>query len=340
MVQRNPHSIVILGGDRHDSWQDKQRTKRVEVELATDMASQATFTCFDPRFRILDRYSSEDGVDQLIMYVYMGFGADLGPPIFKGLLARVERGDTDSTFIAYDMGYKMRKELKAEYHQGIHDLQIIKKLATRNGLAFVGPDEAPDLEVHPSMIQDSKNDWEHTMERARSSGFNIFVRQDTLFCKEPAKVKAPILTLKYRDDFVMEHDFSLSYKLPENQQGRPKVVQRRGRKKDGWRLTGESNSHKRGHIPVETRHDIAEHTKRYANRRAHAHKELQREPAFNCTIRSIPPLPGVRPDVRNTIELLNLGKLFSGPYLCDKVRHEHTGSSFVTEYTLYRDYAK
>src|SRR6185436_10017720 len=124
--------------------------------------------------------------------IYMGFGQDLGEPVFKGLLARVERGDTDSTLIAFDMALKMRKELKTEYHRGIHDLQIIQKLATRNGLGFVGPDEAPALETHPSMIQDSKNDWEHSMERARSSGFNVFVRQDTLFCKEPAKIKAPI----------------------------------------------------------------------------------------------------------------------------------------------------
>lgn len=340
MVHRNPHSIVLLGGDRFDTWKDKQIVERVEVELATDMASEARFTCFDPRFRILDRYTTGDGVLQLVMFIYMGFGEDLGEPIFKGLLAAVERGDSDTTFTAYDMGYKMRKQLKNEYHQGINDLGIIEKLATRNELAFVGPDEPPALEVHPSMIQGSQNDWEHTMERARSSGFNIFVRQDTLFCKEPAKIKDPILTLKYRKDFQIEHGLSLRYKLPENQQGRPKVTRRHGRKRGGRRLTGESKTHNRGHVQEEIRHDLAEHTKLYANRRAHAHKELQREPSFNCTIISVPPLPGVRPDVRNTIELQNLGKLFSGPYLCDKVRHEHTGNSFVTEYNLYRDSAR
>lgn len=340
MVQRNPHSIVLIGGDRYDTWQDKQQTKRVEVELATDMASQATFTCFDPRFKILDRYSTGDGVPQLIVRVYMGFGENLGPPVFKGLLAAVERGDTDTTFTVYDMGYKMRKALKTEYHNNLHDVQIIEKLTRRNELEFVGPDEAVDLEPHPSMIQDSKNDWEHGIERARSSGFNLFVRQDTLFCKEPAKVGEPILTLAYRKDFIVEHDFSMRYKLPENQQGRPKVHYRRTRGKGGWRLTGESKSHNRGTIQPEIRHDTAEHTKRYADRRAHAYKEKQREPSFNCTIMSVPPLPGLRPDVRNTIELLEMGKLFSGPYLCDKVRHEHTGNSFVTEYNLYRDYAK
>src|ERR1051325_3044655 len=238
MVEKNPHSIVILAGDRYDTWLDKQIVKRVEVELATDMSSEARFTCFDPRFRILDRYSEPGGVPRLLVLVYMGFGQDLGEPVFKGLLDKVERGDTDTTFIFGDMGLKMRKGLENEYHKGLNDLQIISKLAKRNGLKFEGPDKAVDLEEHPSMIHDSKNDWEHTMERARSSGFNIFVRQDTLFCKEPAKIKAPIITLQYRKDFWMEHGFSMRYKLPENGQGRPKIVERRGRKRGGGRLVG------------------------------------------------------------------------------------------------------
>ena len=337
MVEKNPHSIIVLSGDRYDSWRDKQLVKHVEVELATDMSCEAKFTCYDPRFKILDRYSSGGGVPRLIVLIYMGFGEDLGQPVFKGLLDKVDRGDTETTFVFGDMGLKMRDELKAEYHKGLNDLGIISKLTKRHGLEFEGPDSAVDLEIHPSMIQDFKNDWHHAKERAGSSGFNVFVRQDTLFCKEPAKIGDPILTLKYRKDFWMLHEFSLGYKLPENIKGRPKIVHRRGRKRGGWRLEGQSSGHSRGHHPVEGRHDLAEHTKKYANRRAHAHKELQREPSFDCTIRSIPPLPGVRPDIRNTIELQELGKLFSGPYLCDKVRHEHSGSSFQTEYSLYRD---
>ncbi|MGA9774010.1 MAG: hypothetical protein WBV94_33575 [Blastocatellia bacterium] len=340
MVEKNPHSIVILGDDRYDSWVTKQTVKHVEAELTTDMASQAKFTCFDPRFRILDRYSEEGGIPQLVMKVYMGFGQDLGEPVFKGLLAEVERTDTDSTFIAYDMGLKMRKQLNTEYHKNLDDLQIIQKLAVRNGLNFEGPEQPPALEKHPSMIHDSKNDWEHAMERSESSGFNLFVRQDTLFCKDPANISDPILTLKYRKDFWMLRDFDFNYKLPENQQGRPKKVHRHGRGYAGGRLVGKSSEHRRGHFPVEMRHDLAEHTKLYANRRAHAHKEKQREPSFQCPVRSIPPLPGLRPDVRNTIMLENVGLLFSGPYLCDKVRHEHSGNSFVTYYDLYRDIGK
>jgi phage protein D len=314
----------------------------VKVELATDMASEASFTCFDPRFRILDAFTSGDGVGLLPMQFYMGFGQELGPPVFEGLLQRVERGDDETTFIARDMGVKMRSKLNHEYHQNLHDLAIIRKLATRNGLAFVGPDEADALEPHPSMVQDWRNDWEHTMERARASGFVIFVRHNTLYCKNPAKISAPILTLRYRKDFDLVAPLwghSLSYKLPENQQGRPKYAKVFGRKRGGRRLTGKSREHARGHLMTKgAARDPAEHTKLYADRRAHARKELQREPAFRLRIISIPPLPGLRPDVRNTIQLENLGKLFSGPYLCDKVTHEHVGDGhFKTEYDLYRD---
>jgi phage protein D len=338
-AKRNPHSIVIIAGRRFDSWVDKQLTKRVSVELATDMASEASFTCFDPRFRILDSFTSGDGVPLLPMQFYMGFGQDLGPPVFEGYLQRVEHGDSDSTFIARDAGIKMRRELKSEYHQNMHDLAIIKKLATRNGLAFEGPDQAPQLEIHPSMPQDWRNDWEHTMERARASSFVIFVRHNTLYCKEPAKITEPILTLRFRKEFWPLWGHSLTYKLPENQQGRPKIAIVHARGRGGKRLEGKSKEHPRGHIMRKgAARDKAEHTKLYADRRAHAHKELQREPAFRLHVLSIPPLPGLRPDVRNTIQLENLGKLFSGPYLCDKVKHEHDGGGkFDTEYDLYRD---
>jgi phage protein D len=337
MPRKNPHAIVEIAGHRYDSWRDKQLFRQVTVELASNMASEALFRFFDPRFRILDSYTGDDGVPELPMKFWLGFGDDLGPPIFQGLLEVTERGDSDTTFIAYDKGYKMRRTKDSEYHRNLHDVEIITKLARRNGLNVEGPDDLSNLEKHPSLPQDSQNDWEHSMERARHSGYVLYVRDDTLFIKEPAKVKGPILTLKNRKDFWLLHNFDFKYKLPENQQGRHKHVEWRSRKRGGRRLTGNSREHKRGHKLREIRHDISEHTKPTANRRAHASKELQREHAFTLDVRSIPPLPSVRPDVRDTIALENVGKLFSGPYLCDKVTHDLTGQGFATQYSLYRD---
>ena len=340
MGLHNPHYVVKVGGTTYDSWKHKQLIKQVTVELATNQASEALFRVFDPHFEILDSYTSEDGVPEMEVKVWMGYGQDLGEPVFKGLLDRIERGDTDTTFRVYDMGRKMRRQLQNEYHGKINDLGILKKLALRNHLLFEGPDSPVQLDDHDSMIQDSKNDWEHAHERAKEAGFSIYVRQDTFFAKEPATVRAPKLTLTYRKDFVMLHNFDLSYKLPENQQGRPREVVRHYRERGGRRGEGRSKKHKRGHHLTDATHDIAIAKKSYANRVAHASKQLQREHAFSCNVRSISPLPGLRPDARDTIMLKEVGKLFSGPYIADRVRHDGTAEAFVCEYMLYRDMEK
>lgn len=337
MTPRNPHYIIEINGRRLDSWKDKQIIKHVQVELATNKASEAQVALFDARFKVLDSFTSGDGVPQLPMFVWMGFGWDLGPPVFKGLLVRVHRDSTTTHFIAYDMGYKMRRERRGEYHNNMDDIEINRKLAARNGLSFEGPDGEVKLDKHKAIIQDSKNDWEFMSERNRESGFVHYVRDDTLYVKEPAKIKAPLITLVYRRDFVLLHELDMTYKLPENRQGKPLEVEWRGRRKGGRRLVGVSPKHPRGTRPMQITEDLAIHSKSYANRRATAAKELQREHAFTCTIRSVPPLPGVRPDVRDTIALANAGKLFSGPYLCDQVRHEGDAGGFRTEYSLYRD---
>lgn len=333
----NPHAIVEIGGRRFDSWRDKQLFKQVTVELASNMASEALFRFFDPKFRILDSFTGADGVPAYPMEVWLGFGLDLGPPIFQGLLRVTERGDSDTTFIAYDNGYKMRRIRPTEYHYNLNDLEVIQKLALRNGLKFVGPDDPVALTKHKSLIHDSQSDWEHSMERARHASLVLYVRDNTLFAKEPAKIKAPILTLRNRKDFWLLHNFDFKYKLPENVQGRHKEVKFYTRKKGGRRLTGNSKVHPRGHEQNEARHDVEIHDKTMADRRAHANKELQREHAFTLDVRSIPPLPSVRPDVRDTIALEDVGLLFSGPYLCDKVTHDHTATGFATQYSLYRD---
>jgi hypothetical protein len=333
----NPHGIVVIGGRRFDSWLNKQLIRQITVELASNMASEALIRLFDPRFRIIDSFTGDDGVPEYLVQVYLGFGQDLGPPVFQGLLEVTERGDTDTTFIAYDKGYKMRRLKPTEYHNNLNDLEVIQKLALRNGLNFVGPDDPVALSKHKSLIHDSQNDWEHSMERARHSSLVLYVRDDTLFAKEPAKVKAPILTLRNRKHFWLLHNFDFKYKLPENQQGRHRKVDFYTRKRGGRRLTGESKIHRRGHKLNEARHDVQIHDKVTADRRAQANKELQREHAFTLDVRSIPPLPSVRPDVRDTIALENVGALFSGPYLCDKVIHDLTATGFATQYSLYRD---
>src|SRR5882724_8364892 len=177
-----PHAIVEIEGfpARFDSWKEPRLFSRLNVELTTGECSQATWEVFDQDFRFIDKCSKADGIQMSTVRVWTGFGGDLGQPVFKGLLARVQRGEAKTTFIAYDMGFRMRLVQKAEYHKG-DDLAIIKKLAVRNGLKFVGPAKPLKLEAHKAMAQDEQTDFEHAAERAHDAGLLLWVREDTLF---------------------------------------------------------------------------------------------------------------------------------------------------------------
>jgi len=231
----------------------------------------------------------------------------------------------------------MRQEVKAEYQYNKHDLQVIQTLVTRNGLAFEGPDNPPPLVKHKCLPQSQKNDWKHAARRSKDAGLVLYCRGDTVFAKQPAAIGSPLVTLTYRKDFVFKHEFDCTYKLPENTHGRNKHVQSRGRNKGGHRLTGKSNENARGTAGLSFKHDLAIHQKGFADRRAQAEKDLQREHAFVVDVRSVPPLPKIRPDNRDTIALQNIGNLFSGSYLIDKVKHDGVAAGFTTDYTLYRD---
>lgn len=332
----NPHAIVEIDGFQWDSWKHPGLFSRVGVELTTGDASEATWEAIDENFRILDKYSQPSGVAMASMRVWLGLGLELGEPVFKGLLARVQRGESRTTLVAYDMGFKMRLVKKTEYHNKADDIAIIRKLALRNGLKFEGPANPLKLEPHQAMPQDEQTDWEHAAERAREAGLVLFVRGDTLFAKYPAKVGVPKLTLRNRKDFQLLRDFDLTFRVPENRDGKPKKVTVRGRGRGGKRLIGESDESSRGNEPLRIKHDLSRHTKQHATRRAQAQKELDREHAFNLYVRTVSSLPDTRVDVRDTLQILEVGRLFSGAYLADKVAHELSPGRLTSSYELHR----
>ncbi len=354
-VNKNPHAIVEIDGFRWSSVDHPRLFQRVSVELSTGEASEAVWEIFDPKFVVINHYSKADGIPMATVRVWLGLGnPDLvGEPVFKGLLARVERGDSNTAFRAYDMGFKMRLEKKTGYQKG-DDVAIIQSLAKRNGLLFEGPDEGTRPRVvldpkhvakhprhkHRSLPQTAQTDWEHATECARASGLVLFVRGDTLFAKAAA-VTAPDgqekLTLTYRKDFNILRQFDLVYKTPENRDGRPRSVHVRVRGRGGRRLFGAAEGSNRGQKQVSLKTDLPENVQSTATARAHAKRDLQREHAYTVSIRTISPLPKVRPDVRDTVRLKELGLLFSGKYLADKVSHEFAPGRLNTGYDLYRD---
>jgi hypothetical protein len=341
-LPNNPHAIIEI--DRGaggllvlDSWASRRRFQKVTAELVTNETSQAEWTLFDPKFKVIDDFSGNDVIQNWIVRVFLGYGANLGEPIFKGLLAQVERGESTTTFRAFDMGWKMKIVKKAGYKNKKDDLAILRQLAKDNGLLFEGPDKPLRLEPNNTTMQDEQTDWEHAMERAQAAGLVIFVRQDTLFAKYPAKVGTPSLTLQNKKDFVLQLPFDFNYKTPENLDGRPRVIKRRARGKAGKRIEGESDSGPRGRVSVILKRDVPRATKKKLTKRAQAQKELEREHAFESNVSIVFPPQGERLDVRNTVELVGVGKLFSGKYLANTVTYYYEPGKLDLQLGLYRD---
>jgi phage protein D len=330
-----PHAVIEIGGAQYDSWRDAQLFMEARAELATGEASEATWKVFDPNFVFMDKFAESDGVKMLPARLWLGFGQSLGEPVFKGLMARVERGSEATTLRFYDEGLKMRLKTRAEYHSKATDVEIIRKLAQRNELKFEGPAQPFGVRYN-SMMHDERTDWEHAKELAENAGLVLYVRGDTLFAKEPAKVGTPKLAMRFREDFTILHNFNLAYKLPEAIKGK-KHHEVRARGRGGHRVAGRSKVNTRGQETIEFKRDVKGATRAVAERRAQARKDLEREHAFTLSVESVPQLKNVRADVRDTIQLLKLGKLFSGLYLCDRVTHALDASSFRTTFNLYRD---
>lgn len=336
-IEWNPRAVVEIGGERLDSFKDVSLLSGVEVELATGEASQAALHIFDPDFKYLDKWTRADGVDLLPAKCWLGFGDALGGPVFSGLLARVERDQTTSSFRFFDLGLKMRQAKRTEYHKGLTDIGIFEILARRNGLEFEGPRPAIKLDKHKSIIQDALSDWEFAQERADEIGVVLYVREGVLYAKEAAKTGEPLASLIYKKDVALLPGFHFEFRTPENREGRPGKVETRVRGKGGRRLRGRATEGKRGTSHIEIKRDLATRSKRAADRRAEARKALQREHAFTLSVVILPTFRGRRPDIRDTVEILNVGKLFSNRYLCDRVMHSFRGGELRTTLDLYRD---
>lgn len=350
-IRRDPHAIIkierpgLADGQSqaaYDTWETKRLIKEVNVELATNQSSEARITFFDPHFRIIDAFS--DATAKAIVKVYLGFGQDLGEPVFKGILAQIERGDSDTTMIVFDMAYIMKLVKRSGYKNKKDDLAIIKGLVERNNtpgglpLKFEGPSEKLDLEPHQAMTQDQMSDWDWLVERARDAGLVFYVREDTVFVKKPAKTAAkPVMTLINRKDFSMISGWDFTYRTPENEDGKPKVIKHQRRGRNGRFIRGTSDEGKAGRDHTVIKRDMANPSKSKLTKRAKAQKDLEKEYAFEGRISTLMPNNGARPDVRNTVEIQEVGKLFSGKYLARTVSYKFGPGQLNLDMELYRD---
>lgn len=338
----DPHLVIEIGSRTIDSWAEDSRVEGAEVELVTGATSQAEFRLFDPDpdFPFISSLTKASEVTSSTVRVWLGFGprAELGEPIFKGLLARVEYHMGVTAVCAFDMGFRMKKVQKTEYHYKLTDLQLIEKLARRNGLGFEGPDAPVSLDKIPSYKQEARTDWDEALAAAERCALGIYVRDDTLFAKEAAKTApTPLHIFNYRRDFMLLDDFHLRYRVPENQEGRPAIIKTRTRGRGGKRLEGQSEEHERGTQQVALKRDLHVKSKKHADKRAEARKLLKREHTFEGSISVLPSYRGERTRPRSTIALGGLPGFFSGKWLVERVTHILEPGELTAEMDVYRE---
>lgn len=321
---------------KYDSRNTPRLIKEVDVELVTDASSQGKLRVFDPHYRVIDAFS--DVTAKAIFRIYLGYGDDLGEPVFKGILAGIEREQKDTIFTCFDMAFVMKLEKKAAYKNGKTRLAIIRELVERNGLKFEGPETPLKLEPEKVTMQDEQTDWEHVLELAHHDGLKIFVRHDTVFAKYPAKVGTPIMTIKPPKDKDLLEGWMFGYDTLESQDGKPKVVTHQRRGKAGRRAEGKSNITAKAELShLNFKQDIASPSKSKLSKRAQAQKELEREHPYKGRVEFLFPRSRKRPDYRDTVTLQAVGKLLSGGYICNTSNYNFCPGRLSMDLDLYRD---
>lgn len=337
----------LSGGESlvtYDTTVTTQLIKNASIELATNQSSEGRITFFDPKFRVIDTFSSATA--KAVGTFYLGYGDDLGEPVFKGVLAQIERGETDTTLVFFDMAYGMKSLKRSGYKNKRDDVELIRDVVTDdrnktpNGqkLQFEGPGESLGLEKSNVNTADQITDWDWMMEKARNAGLVIYVRQDRVFAKKPAlTAKNPAMTLRNRKDFMLRRGWDFVYRTPENIDGKPKVVKHRRRGRDGKFVKGTSEQSASGRDETIIKRDVANVSQSKLTKRARAQRDLDKEFAFEgrLTIAMRPDAP--RLDYASTIDILGVGKLFSNKYICRNVGYRFGPGKLDIELEVYRD---
>ncbi len=318
-----------------DSFRRKSFFAKLTVELTTNKASQAEFTVVDKDFAFIDSYTRDDGVLPCAAYVYFGYGEELGPAVFEGLLAAVEHDNGRSTLCFYDRSLRMKLEEKTGYHKGL-DIDVMRTLAERNGLSFELLDKSVKGLPLKSTHQEAVTDWDFLTNLAREAGLVIWVRGKTMYAARPARVGEPVLTVKERDGILLTGE-RFRYETPENVDGSLASVEVRYRGKGGKRGSALSAQRKRGRKKIVISDSVRELSHSEAKRRAQAIQDIESEPSFRGQIETLFHPETRKIEVRNTVRLVNRSGLFSGLYLVNGVHMDFSPGNLTMGFDLVRD---
>jgi len=115
-------------------------------------------------------------------------------PVMKGEITAVEPDFADNslatiTVRGYDRTHRLHRGSKARVFVQSTDSDIVRKIATENGLQATTDSTA---QVYEHVYQDHKTDFEFLQERAQRNGFEVFVDDKKLYFRKPKGARGEI----------------------------------------------------------------------------------------------------------------------------------------------------
>ncbi len=104
------------------------------------------------------------------------------------------------TVRGYDYGHRLLRGCKTQTFTNKKDSNIAGKIALKYGLMYEGKDTKVSLDY---VLQHNQTDWEFLQQRAQRIGYEVVVREKTLYFQPPQHQSQPRLTLSPRGDMLM-----------------------------------------------------------------------------------------------------------------------------------------
>lgn len=340
--------VEVRGGKgavtRYDTLKGEGVVAGVSIDLTGDKSSRATLNVLDSEFAFTDRHLAEAVLKEVEARFWLGYGDDLGAPLFTGLLVRADSDGVTASFQFHDKSTKLKHKRVPRYHKKVSDYTLIEKLAGEEGMRFIllgaDADAVAAAPVYDDHMQAGTSDWEEIRASARRAGLVVWVSGDgeTLYARPAGRVSGEsVVPLVWGRDVRLLRGSRLTYKLPDNHRGRPRHVEVRGRGPGGRRLSEKSDESARGHGQVEVRRDLHQHSARGARHAAGGKKGRRRDHALEHTVRLLPVYEGKRIELRQTVHLYEAGAFYSGRHVVDRIGYEFRAGELTCDLTLVGD---
>ena len=145
-----------------------------------------------------DRLELGDEVEIFLGYrnntkkLIVGEITGLEPEFARGEIPRL-------TIRGYDYSHRLLRGNKTRTFTQKKDSNIVAEIARSHGLSYKGENTGITLDY---VLQHNQTDWEFLRDRAHRIGYELFVKEKTLYFQPPQSTEKPTLTLSQRDDIL------------------------------------------------------------------------------------------------------------------------------------------